>query len=994
MTNLTAQDRRVQYPGNNPANAGPFQFNFQVNATSEIKVFVDSTLKTLTTHYTVSLNSSGSGTISFTSGNFPTSSQTITIMSNIPISRTSQFTTGGTLTADAMETEFNNQFMHHQQADQRLDRALLVPEHDTISGADFTLPAKASRLGKLLGFNSSTGNPEVSFSVADGQTLLGITADIGTLADLQDGTTSTNGLSTLAGIASNITTVANISSNVTSVAGVASLITSDFVSDLNTLAHTDIINDLNTLADADIVSDLNTLATTDIVNDLNKLATDDIVSDLNTLATTDIVNDLNALATTDFVSDLNAIEAIKTNVTTVANNISDVNTFANRYRVGATDPSTNNDAGDLFFNTTDNTFKFFNGSTNQFTAVNVTGIGNVVEDTTPQLGGNLDGQDKTITTTGSITGGALSGTSLDLNGGELILDADNDTSITADTDDQIDIRVAGEDVIKIEADGNTTITSNDSGSSQGPVLTLNRDSSSVSANDLIGNITFMGSVLNSSSQSLYARIFSKINAAHGTVGELHFDLKRSSSIYNMAYFGVNGAVFNESGQDWMDFRIESDNNENMFKLDASADKVSIADIDFTAGNIKTNSDALVIDVDADGTYSNTGNKYIGFRIGGTTVGAWEDDDLYVQDNIQAGRIVDAGGGSANYITSHSTVSAYTAELANGSTHINRTFIQSRDDVVDADVATFQAHTNWVRTETNYFDPTMTEKSTAHLLDQGGRVWSWQSQYAGRVRVGTHNTNSSYRASDHAFVAYSGTGNSHGATSSAGSTLIQGRESANGDDVFLVTAAGSHRIEFDASGNGRFDGGADISAADYAEYFEWADGNPDKQDRRGYPVILETGGKIRIATDKDNASDIIGIVSVEAAVVGDSAWAHWTGMHERDKFGQQVYEDFELLVWGDYDEERKTYSTQTTRQAMIDAGNEKDIPKDAKTITKTRLKVASDYDPKKTYIPRKDRPEWQAIGLMGKLPLFKGQPTAPQWKKLFDLNSEVEMWLVR
>ena len=216
MTNINAQDRRVQYTGN--GTAGPFSFSFQVNATSEIKVYVDTTVKTLTTHYTVSLSSDGSGTISFTTGNHPTNSQTITIMSNIPISRTSQFTTGGTLTADALETEFNNQFMHHQQHDQRLDRALLVPEHDTIAGANFILPAKSSRLGKLLGFNSSTGNPEASFTVADGNTLAGISGDIATLADLQDGTTTSNGLSTLAGISSDISTVSGVSSNVTTVA--------------------------------------------------------------------------------------------------------------------------------------------------------------------------------------------------------------------------------------------------------------------------------------------------------------------------------------------------------------------------------------------------------------------------------------------------------------------------------------------------------------------------------------------------------------------------------------------------------------------------------------------------------------------------------------------------------------------------------------------------------------------------------------------------------
>ena len=40
---------------------------------------------------------------------------------------------------------------------------------------------------------------------------------------------------------------------------------------------------------------------------------------------------------------------------------------------------------------------------------------------------------------------------IDLNGNEMILDADADTSITADTDDQIDIKVAGSDNIKITA---------------------------------------------------------------------------------------------------------------------------------------------------------------------------------------------------------------------------------------------------------------------------------------------------------------------------------------------------------------------------------------------------------------------------------------------------------------------------------------------------------------------------------------------------------------
>ena len=40
-------------------------------------------------------------------------------------------------------------------------------------------------------------------------------------------------------------------------------------------------------------------------------------------------------------------------------------------------------------------------------------------------------------------------TSLDLNGSELILDADADTSITADTDDTIDFKIGGADIFPV-----------------------------------------------------------------------------------------------------------------------------------------------------------------------------------------------------------------------------------------------------------------------------------------------------------------------------------------------------------------------------------------------------------------------------------------------------------------------------------------------------------------------------------------------------------------
>jgi hypothetical protein len=52
----------------------------------------------------------------------------------------------------------------------------------------------------------------------------------------------------------------------------------------------------------------------------------------------------------------------------------------------------------------------------------------------------------------------LAGSSIDMNGTELILDADADTTITADTDDTIDIKIAGADDFKFTANDFTALS--------------------------------------------------------------------------------------------------------------------------------------------------------------------------------------------------------------------------------------------------------------------------------------------------------------------------------------------------------------------------------------------------------------------------------------------------------------------------------------------------------------------------------------------------------
>jgi predicted aspartyl protease len=139
-----------------------------------------------------------------------------------------------------------------------------------------------------------------------------------------------------------------------------------------------------------------------------------------------------------------------------------------------------------------------------------------------------------------------------------------------------------------------------------------------------------------------------------------------------------------------------------------------------------------------------------------------------------------------------------------------------------------------------------------------------------------------------------------------------------------------------------------SGADYAEYFEWSDGNPEAEDRRGISVVLE-GDTIRPALEGE---DPLGVISGNPSVVGDAAWNKWSGKYLRDDYG--------------------TYIRDENGERQLNPA----------------------YDPDAEYIPREQRPEWDCVGLMGKLRIRKGQPTGSRWIKMRDISDSIEEWLVR
>ena len=176
-------------------------------------------------------------------------------------------------------------------------------------------------------------------------------------------------------------------------------------------------------------------------------------------------------------------------------------------------------------------------------------------------------------------------------------------------------------------------------------------------------------------------------------------------------------------------------------------------------------------------------------------------------------------------------------------------------------------------------------------------------------------------------------------------------SANSAYTFIQALSGIYTdAEFNLRGDGQAyaDGSWNSGGADYAEYFEWLDGNPNNEDRRGHAVSL-INDKIKISEEGDVS---VGVISGNPSVVGDSAWNKWNGKYLADRFG--------------------SYLKDENGERILNP----------------------DYDPETEYVSREDRPEWAIVGLMGKLRLRKGQVTGAGWIKMKDIDEDTEEWLVK
>ena len=215
----------------------------------------------------------------------PSANQSVAIKSDVPKSRTSVYTAGGNITAASLEADFDTITMQLGDNAETLNRSVKAPVGDP-DNIDMTMPTKASRLGTVLGFNATTGNPEAGPKIVDVSTLAAITADIATLADIEDGTDATDAIQNVNAIRTQVQAVGNNATNISTV--------SANIGSVNTVA-TNI---------ADVVT---------VANDLNEA-----ISEIDTVA-----QDLQ-----ETTSEIDTVANNITNVNNVGNAIGNVNTIA------------------------------------------------------------------------------------------------------------------------------------------------------------------------------------------------------------------------------------------------------------------------------------------------------------------------------------------------------------------------------------------------------------------------------------------------------------------------------------------------------------------------------------------------------------------------------------------------------------------------------------------------------------------------------------------
>ena len=137
-----------------------FNYTFKIFADSDLQVIIRSaagteTVKTITTHYTVAgAGDANGGSITFTAGNIPTSTETVVLRRAVPQTQAIDYIANDPFPAESHEEGLDRAAMTTQQIQEELDRAIKLSRTNTMTSTEFTVGA-TTRANKVLAFDSS-----------------------------------------------------------------------------------------------------------------------------------------------------------------------------------------------------------------------------------------------------------------------------------------------------------------------------------------------------------------------------------------------------------------------------------------------------------------------------------------------------------------------------------------------------------------------------------------------------------------------------------------------------------------------------------------------------------------------------------------------------------------------------------------------------------------------------------------------------------------------
>jgi len=146
------------YAGNGTLDT--FNYTFKIFANTDLQVIIrdataTETVKTLTTHYTVTgAGSASGGTIVFTAGNIPTATETVVIRRAVPQTQAIDYIANDPFPAESHEEGLDRAMMTLQQLQEEVDRSIKLSRTNTMNSTEFTI-GDTNRANKVFGFDSA-----------------------------------------------------------------------------------------------------------------------------------------------------------------------------------------------------------------------------------------------------------------------------------------------------------------------------------------------------------------------------------------------------------------------------------------------------------------------------------------------------------------------------------------------------------------------------------------------------------------------------------------------------------------------------------------------------------------------------------------------------------------------------------------------------------------------------------------------------------------------